>query len=251
MTRASFVLAALLFAVPTFAQTTVAGDWELTIQSPTGTRSVPLTLKQEGETVTGMFKGPQGELPVKGTFIGDDLKFDFSIPIQGSSIDISMNGKVANDAVTGTAQFGGFGEGPFTMKRPDKAAADAATPPPATTTDPPPTATTTDPPTPAGLLGGKWDVTIKTPGGEFPATANFTEEAGGKLSGMFGSQMGEVPVTGTIEGKAIKLSMVAKTPNGDITVELSGDVDGDSIVNGKADIAGMGQMEWTAKRARQ
>src|SRR5262245_45105287 len=247
MTRASFVLAALLFAVPTFAQTTVAGDWELTIQSPTGTRSVPLTLKQEGETVTGMFKGPQGELPVKGTLVGDDLKFDFSIPIQGSSIDISMSGKVANDAVSGTAQFGGFGEGPFTMKRPDKAAAAPTTADAATAAATP---TTTEPPTPAGLAGGKWDVTIKTPGGDFPATANFTEE-GGKLTGTFGSQMGEVPVTGTIEGKALKLTMMAKTPQGDLTIELSGDVDGDSIVNGKAEIAGMGQMEWTAKRAKQ
>jgi hypothetical protein len=219
----------------------------LTIQSPTGTRTVPLNLKQDGEKVTGMFKGPQGELPVEGTFVNDELKFSFAIPIQGASIDISMAGKVANDAVSGTAQFGGFGEGPFTMKRPGQNA-NAATPTPANPGAAMPT--TTDPPVPAGLAGGKWDVTIKTPGGEFPATANFTED-GGKLTGTFGSQMGEVPVTGTIEGKSLKLSMVAKTPQGDLTVELSGDVDGDSIVNGKAEVAGMGQMEWTAKRAKQ
>src|SRR5262245_18715538 len=127
MTRASLVLVALLVAVPTFAQTTVAGDWQLTIQSPTGTRSMPLTLKQDGEKITGVFKGPQGELPVEGTFVGEDLKFSFSIPIQGSSIDILMAGKVANDAVSGTAQFGGFGEGPFTMKRPETAAAASTT----------------------------------------------------------------------------------------------------------------------------
>src|SRR5262249_12758656 len=219
MTRASLVLAALLFAAPTSAQTTVAGDWELTIQSPTGTRTVPLNLKQDGEKVTGVFKGPQGELPVEGTFVNDELKFMFSIPIQGASIDISMAGKVANDAVSGTAQFGGFGEGPFTMKRPDKTA-NAATPPP-TPEDPgaamPPT---TDQPLAAGLAGGKWDVTIKTPGGDLPATANFIEDAG-KLTGTFGSQLGEVPFTGTIEGKSLKLTMIAKTPQGDITVEMS------------------------------
>src|SRR6267378_2871990 len=234
MTRASLVLAALLLAVPSFAQTTVAGDWELTIQSPTGTRTVPLTLKQDGEKVTGMFKGPQGELPVEGTLVGDELKFAFAIPIQGQSLDISMTGKVAGEAVTGTAQFGGFGEGPFTMKRPEKTAA--------TTTS---SATTT-----AVGAAGKWDVTLKTPGGDFPATATFTEERG-KLTGTFGSQMGEVPVTGTVDGKALKLTMVAKTPQGDLTVDMSGDIDGDSIVNGKAEIAGMGQMEWTAKRVKQ
>ncbi len=49
----------------------------------------------------------------------------------------------------------------------------------------------------------------------------------------------------------MKISMVAKTPQGDLNVEMTGDLDGDSIVNGKAEIAGMGQMEWTAKRAKQ
>ena len=98
-------------------------------------------------------------------------------------------------------------------------------------------------------MTGKWDVTLKTPGGEFPATATLTED-GGKLTGTFGSQMGEAPVTGTVEGKTFKLTLLAKTPQGDMTVEMSGEVDGDSIVNGKAEIAGMGQMEWTAKRAK-
>ena len=244
MTRASLVLAALLFAAPTFAQTSVAGDWNLTIQSPTGTRTVPLTLKQDGEKITGMFKGPQGELPVEGTLVGSELKFAFAIPIQGQSLDISMTGKVEADAVNGTAQFGGFGEGPFSMKRPDKTV-EAAIP---TTTAPPPA----DPAAaPTGLgAAGKWDVTLKTPGGDFPATATFIEE-GGKLTGTFGSQMGEAPVTGTIDGKALKLTLVAKTPQGEMTVEMSGDLDGDSIVNGKAEVTGMGQMEWTAKRAKQ
>jgi hypothetical protein len=249
MTRASLVLPALLLAVPTFAQTTVAGDWDLTIQSPTGTRTVPLTLKQDGEKVTGMFKGPQGELPVEGTLVGDELKFAFAIPIQGQSLDISMTGKVAGEAVSGTAQFGGFGEGPFTMKRPEKTAATTTT---GTTTTTETATTTTTPSATTTAVGasGKWDVTLKTPGGDFPATATFTDE-GGKLTGTFGSQMGEVPVTGTVEGKALKLTMVAKTPQGDLTIEMSGDIDGDAIVNGKADIAGMGQMEWTAKRAKQ
>ena len=80
-------------------------------------------------------------------------------------------------------------------------------------------------------------------------SASLTDE-GGKLTGTFASQMGEVPITGTLEGKALKISMVAKTPQGDMSVEMTGDLDGDSIVNGKAEIAGMGQMEWTAKRAK-
>jgi hypothetical protein len=91
---------------------------------------------------------------------------------------------------------------------------------------------------------------VKTPGGELPASAMLTED-GGKITGTFGSPMGEVPIIGTIEGKALKLTVEAQTPQGAMTVILTGDIDGDTILNGKAEIAGMGQMEWTAKRAKQ
>jgi len=62
--------------------------------------------------------------------------------------------------------------------------------------------------------------------------------------------MGEAPVTGSVEGKAVKMTMVAQTPQGEMTVVMTGDLDGDAIVNGKADVSGMGQMEWTAKRVK-
>src|SRR3989442_306002 len=121
---------------------------------------------------------------------------------------------------------------------------------------------------------GDWDVTINSPqgantihvtfkqdgeklsgllkrqGGDLPATATLTDE-GGKLSGTFGSPMGEVPVSGSLDGKVITLTMVAQTPQGAMNVAMTGDLAGDTIVNGKADVAGMGQMEWSAKRIKQ
>jgi len=160
-----------------------------------------------------------------------------------------LNGKLAGDTITGKADFGGFAEGDWTAKRSDAAAA-AATP--ATTTAPAESTTSassTSTTTMTGF-GGKWDVTLKTPAGDFPANANLAVD-GGKLTGTFGSQMGEVPVEGTVEGNAMKIVMNAQTPQGPMTVVLTGDLDGDSIVNGKAEVAGMGQMEWTAKRIKQ
>jgi hypothetical protein len=201
-----------------------------------------VTLKQDGEKVSGLFKGPQGELPFEGgTLTGNDLKFAFTVNVQGNSIIISLTGKVDGAAISGKADFGGFGEGDWSAKR----ATAATTAAPAATATPAPGAASST----AGA-GGKWDVTLMTPGGEFPATATLTDTAG-KVTGTFGSQMGEVAVTGSIEGHAIKMTFVAQTPQGEMTVVMTGDVDGDSIVNGKADIAGMGQMAWSAKRAKQ
>jgi hypothetical protein len=253
MVRARLILLAIVLFVPglAFAQTNVAGDWDVTIQSPQGTNTVLVTFKQDGEKVSGIFKSPQGELPFEGgSLTGSDLKFAFTINVQGNSLIISMAGKVEGESMTGKADFGGFGEGDWSAKRAVAATTTTApTAPPAT----PPATTTAPPPPAAGSTagaGGKWEVTLITPGGEFPATATLTDAAG-KLTGTFGSQLGEVPVTGTLEGKALKMTMVAQTPQGEMTVVMTGEIDGDSIVNGQAEIAGMGTMPWSAKRAKQ
>src|SRR5437764_314767 len=97
---------------------------------------------------------------------------------------------------------------------------------------------------------GDWDVTINSPQGANTIHVTFKQD-GGKLSGTFGSPMGEVPVSGSLDGRVITLTMVAQTPQGAMNVAMTGDLDGDTIVNGKADVAGMGQMEWSAKRIKQ
>jgi len=247
MTRLRFTLLALfvLAAGPAFAQATIAGDWILSVTSPQGTNSTKVTFTQDGEKVSGLFKGPAGELPFTGTLIGSDLSFKFTIQVQGMPLDITLTGKLEGETLSGKADFGGFAEGDWKGKR-DTAESTPTTPAPSTTTESTPSTASSG----AVVAAGKWDVVVKTPGGDLPASATLTEEAG-KISGTFGSQMGEVPVTGTVEGKAMKLTLVAQTPQGNMTVMMTGDIDGDSIVNGKAEIAGLGQMEWSAKRARQ
>jgi hypothetical protein len=247
MKRARFSLLAMLLFVPGLAsaQTSVTGDWNVTINSPQGANTTLVVFKQDGEKVSGVFKGQAGELPFEGgTLTGSDLKFTFTINTQGMQLPITLTGKVEGETMSGKADFGGFAEGDWTAKRSTGAATTAAPAAPAAATATPAASSST-----AGA-GGKWDVTLMTPGGEFPATATLTDAAG-KISGTFGSQMGEVAVTGTLEGKALKMTMVAQTPQGEMTVVLSGDVDGDAIVNGQAEIAGMGTMAWSAKRAKQ
>jgi hypothetical protein len=248
-TRLAVLALGVLTASTAFAQTNIAGDWELTVNSPQGSNTTRVTFKQDGPKVDGLFKSPAGELPFTGAMEGDELKFTFTINFQGMPLDIRMTGKVVDgSSMSGKADFGGFAEGDWTAKRADAATASTTTAP---ETAAPSASTTTAPAaTAVGGFGGKWDVTLKTPAGDFPATATLTDE-GGKLTGSFGSQMGEVPVTGTVEGHAMKVTMTAQTPQGPMTVVLTGDLDGDSIVNGKADVAGMGQMEWTAKRIKQ
>ncbi len=243
------LLLLLLASMPAaaLAQTSVAGDWELTINSPQGSRTAPLSLKQDGEKITGMFKSQAGELPVEGTITGRDLKLAFTINFQGQPLPITMSGTVDGEAIAGKANFGGFAEGDFSGRRAGAATAAAPSEPPAPVpvSDPSPTPAT--PSAVAGGAAGTWDVTLKTQGAEFPITATLTDE-GGKIAGKMTSHLGEVTLEGTLEGRTLKLSMIARTPQGEIPVLLTGDVDGDAIINGKAVFGGLGQGEWTAKR---
>jgi hypothetical protein len=232
MKQIGIALAAALLLLPAGdarAQTNVTGDWDVTIQSMQGTNSVRVTFKQDGEKLSGTLKSPMGELPFDGgTLVGSDLKFAFSIPVQGQPLEITMTGKVDGEAIAGKAQFGGFGEGDWTAKKID--AVPASTSAVASTG-----------------ISGKWDVTVKTQMGDIPVSAELIEAAG-KVTGTIEGPTGPVDVTGTFEGNALKLAFTAKTPQGDIPVELSGELNGDSIVNGKAAFGGMGQGEWNAKR---
>ena len=248
-TRFAALALGLFIAAPAVAQTTVAGDWDVTINSPQGANTSKVTFKQDANKLDGMIKSPAGETPIGGIIDADEVKVAFTINFQGMPFEIKLNGKLVGDTMAGKADFGGFAEGDWTAKRSGDTTAAAAS---SSTTTAPSESTTTAPSatTTGGGFGGKWDVTLKTPAGDFPANANLAVD-GGKLTGTFGSQMGEVPVEGTVEGAAMKVTFNAQTPQGPMTVVLTGDLDGDSIVNGKAEVAGMGQMEWTAKRIKQ
>jgi hypothetical protein len=245
--KSTLLALALLTASPVFAQTNITGDWDVTVVSPQGPNTTPVTFTQEGDKVSGMFKSPQGTLPFdSGSITGNELKFTFTINFQGNSLPITLTGKVDGATMAGKADFGGFAEGEWSAKR----AGTTTTTSSATTMTTTTTTTTTTKVTTGVGFGGKWDVMLKTPAGDMPANATLNDD-NGKLSGTFGSQLGEVPVAGTVEGNALKLTMTAQTPQGDMNVVMTGDLDGDNIVNGKAEVSGLGTMEWSAKRIKQ
>ena len=132
--RSLVSIAPTAFAQETAPRPNIAGDWDVTVQSPQGTNTVLVTLKQDGEKIEGLFKSPLGELPFTGTLVGNEMKFAFSFPVDGQPLLITMTGKVDGDAVTGKADFGGFAEGDWSAKRAQPAAAAATTTTPAATT---------------------------------------------------------------------------------------------------------------------
>src|SRR4029450_9163970 len=61
----------------------VTGAWTFQVETPAGSGAPTVTFKQEGEKLTGQYKGAFGEAPLTGTVKGN--KIDFRIKIQAQA----------------------------------------------------------------------------------------------------------------------------------------------------------------------
>jgi hypothetical protein len=226
------------------AQTNVTGPWEVTIDSPQGAMTIDADLKQEGEALTGVITSPMGTVELKGTFKNNELAFSYTVPLQGQNLDITMTGKLAGETIDGLVAIAGLGEVPWKATRKAPGSAPAAAPAaaaPASSAAPAAVATTGE-----GITG-KWDVLMDTPAGQMPFTASFTQ-TGDKVSGTIAGPGGDIPIAGTVTGNALKLDMNVPTPQGELSIVMTGDLTPTGIT-GKASTA-MGDMTWSATRAK-
>ena len=115
ITTAAFLLAAVLTAG---AQSTdVSGNWKLTLETPNGVANPSLVLKQEGEKLTGTYKGRFGDSPVEGSVKGKEIKFTVKVNAQGQEFKLEYAGAVEGDTMKGKVKFGDMGEADFSGKK--------------------------------------------------------------------------------------------------------------------------------------
>lgn len=106
----ALITALFLSAVSAFAAD-VSGAW--TVNLAQGTAEATLTLKQEGDKVTGTYKGPRNTAPVSGTLSGNDLKLTGTIDAGGQSVTLVFTAKVDADEIDGVIDFAGQANIPF------------------------------------------------------------------------------------------------------------------------------------------
>jgi hypothetical protein len=214
----------------------VVGNWDITIESPQGTRTSQLIIKQDGDKLTGMMKSPRGERPVDSiTVKGSDITMTMTVNAQGQDLVITYKGKVEKDKMSGDADFGGFASGTWSAVPHKEGAGTAAAAPAASTA------------ASAGDISGVWSFTVETPNGT--GTPTFTlKQDGEKITGTYKGQLGEAPVNGTIKGADVTL-MIKVSPQGEeITVTYTGKVTGKDTMSGKAIFGSLGEGTWSAKK---
>jgi hypothetical protein len=112
---AAFLLAATLTVGA--QSTNVSGNWKLTLETPNGTANPSLVLKQDGEKLTGTYKGRFGESPLVGAVKGKEIKFTVKVNAQGQEILLEYAGAIEGDTMKGKVKFGDMGEADFTGKK--------------------------------------------------------------------------------------------------------------------------------------
>lgn len=121
--RAAAVVAlTLMVSSPsTYAQAAkvdVTGKWAFNVETGAGSGTPSITLKQDGDKLTGKYSGQLGEADLTGTVKGQDIAFTFNVDAQGTMINCKYTGTIeTKDALKGKVELVGLGEGTFTAKR--------------------------------------------------------------------------------------------------------------------------------------
>jgi hypothetical protein len=199
----------------------ISGAWELAVTTSRGVETATLTLKKNGEKLSGSVARGTEQSPAEATLKDKAVTIVITTQNQSGPVTITLKGEVAGDTMSGTGEFGARGSGSWTAKR---AAAPAAVD-----------------------VTGTWAVEVET--GQGTGTPSFTfKQEGDKLSGQYRGLFGEAPVTGTLNGSAITFSVNVTAEGNPVRVTYSGTVDKD--MKGTVKLGDLAEGTFTGTRKR-
>jgi hypothetical protein len=97
-------------------------------------------------------------------------------------------------------------------------------------------------------VAGAWDLSMPGRDGAMNTQAMTIEQNGGAIKGTIKGQRGEVPLEGSVKGNDITFTVKRTTPNGEVTQEYKGTLDGGAM-KGTA-TTGDRSVNWTAAHGK-
>jgi hypothetical protein len=104
----------LLFAASSAVAADVSGDWDGKVDIAGNAGTPSFTFKQDGEKLTGKYKGQFGEADLKGTVKGDEIEFSFEIQ---AGAEAKYKGKLKDGKLEGTCDYAGQADGTWTAEK--------------------------------------------------------------------------------------------------------------------------------------
>ncbi|MBT4484259.1 MAG: hypothetical protein HOC71_11365 [Candidatus Latescibacteria bacterium] len=97
-----------------------AGEWAITINFISGTGNHNATISQDGEKLTGDYKGEFLESEVTGKIEGNKIDFSARLNYMRWGVTFHYKGTVEGDTIKGTVEMDEYWSAPFTAKRKKK-----------------------------------------------------------------------------------------------------------------------------------
>lgn len=95
----------------------VAGTWDLTVNSPNGTGTRVVKIRQDGEKLTGEYESSMGAGTLAGTVKERAIDFTVTVAMELGTFEIRYTGKVDGDKMAGEVDFGDYGKGSWSGTR--------------------------------------------------------------------------------------------------------------------------------------
>jgi imidazolonepropionase-like amidohydrolase len=87
--------------------TTVSGTWALNVNSPNGALQVTLTLRQDGDSLSGEITSQMGTTPTNGRIRGNEVNLGFNLNMQGQQTPATVQATVDGNSIRGSISLGG------------------------------------------------------------------------------------------------------------------------------------------------
>jgi hypothetical protein len=95
----------------------IDGKWKVEIETPMGKQEATMTLKTEGEKLSGSAESMLGKNDFTGTVKGDTVAWVMDVTSPMGQMKLEYTGKVTGDDMSGEVKIGSFGSSPFKGKR--------------------------------------------------------------------------------------------------------------------------------------
>ena len=95
----------------------IDGKWKIEIETPMGKQEATLTLKTDGDKLSGTGESMMGKNEFTGTVKGDTLTWIMDIKSPMGQMKLEYNVKVTGDDMAGEVKIGTFGSAPLKGKR--------------------------------------------------------------------------------------------------------------------------------------
>jgi imidazolonepropionase-like amidohydrolase len=228
----------------------ISGPWSLrvTLQGQPE-RNVTLTLRQEGERLSGSLQGDLGTSQIANASLGagGELKFTAPVTTGGQTTEATFTGTVTGNEMRGTVSTVGSGNGSFTGartegfglpggggRRPPGAGGEGTG------------AGAAAPSAGAADISGTWTLAINLEGQNVPATLTLRQEAN-RLSGTMQSPLGSAEIAnGSAGADGFRFTVVVQIQGQSMEVTFSGTASGNTM-NGSATTA-QGAATFTGTR---